>query len=361
MVNKELEKKVEEKTKELKLAYEKISQQQILLQQENKSLKSYLHHKTSSFKIIGSSKSLQQLLHMVDRIAPTNATVLLQGESGTGKELIAKRLHEMSQRKEGPYIMINCSALHENLLKSELFGHEKGAFTGAHMLKQGLVETAHLGTLFMDEIAEMGSGIQAKLLRFLQEGEFYRVGGKQALKVNVRVISATNKDLEKEVKEGRFREDLFYRLNTITLRVPPLRKRIEDIDLLLQHFLTSDGWGGSHVKTIHSNALELLKQYHWPGNIRELQNVMERLKILCDGNEITADDVKNHIRFPSNKRTEEPEEFSSVIALGELEKVHILKALSHFQGNKTQTARALGITIKTLYNKLSRYENVTTH
>jgi len=358
--NKELEHQVEEKTAELRAANEKIMQQQQLLKHENKSLKSFIDQKIPSLKIIGSSKPLMQLLSMVDKIAPTQATVLIQGESGTGKELIAHRLHDMSDRKNAPYVTINCGALHENLLKSELFGHEKGSFTGAHALKIGLVETAHGGTLFLDEIGEMGKEMQAKLLRFLQEGEFYRIGGKKPLKVNVRVLSATNKDLETEVKEGRFREDLYYRLNTITLRVPPLRKRLDDIDHLVDHFLKSDLWGESKVKKISSEAQELLKQYDWPGNIRELQNVLERLKILSDGDTITVEDMATHIKF-SNKAAVETSDYLSVTALYELEKSHILKTLEYFQGNKTKAANALGITIKTLYNKLSRYDNVVTH
>ncbi|MBI3018959.1 MAG: sigma-54-dependent Fis family transcriptional regulator, partial [Deltaproteobacteria bacterium] len=250
--------------------------------------------------------------------------------------------------------------LHENLLKSELFGHEKGSFTGAHALKIGLVETAHGGTLFLDEIGEMGKEMQAKLLRFLQEGEFYRVGGKKTLKVNVRVLSATNKDLELEVQEGRFREDLYYRLNTITLRVPPLRKRLEDIDHLVEYFLQADLWGESKVKKITPEAFELLRHYDWPGNIRELQNVVERLKILAEGDIITAEDIGTHIKFSSIAKTT-PSDFTAMVGLEELEKAHILKTLDYYQGNKTKAATALGITIKTLYNKLNRYDHLTTH
>ncbi len=359
--NKELESKVEEKTRELTEANEKILQHQTLLRQENKSLKSFINQKMPSYKIIGVSKPLKEVLNMADKIARTQATVIIQGESGTGKELIAKRLHEMSDRKNAPYVTINCGALHENLLKSELFGHEKGSFTGAHALKIGLVETANGGTLFLDEIGEMGKEMQAKLLRFLQEGEFYRVGGKKALKVNVRVLSATNRDLELEVQEGRFREDLYYRLNTITLRVPPLRKRVEDVEPLVQHFLEADLWGESKIKKITFEAMELLKQYEWPGNIRELQNVVERLKILSEGDEINPTDILNHIKF-STKVKEIAPDFDTIMALEELEKGHIIKTLEYFQGNKTKAATALGITIKTLYNKLSRYDdNVMTH
>ncbi|MEK7790222.1 MAG: sigma-54-dependent Fis family transcriptional regulator [Deltaproteobacteria bacterium] len=337
-----------------------LTHRHVYLEEENKNLKSLIGKKIPSTKIIGQSKSLKQLLNMIDRIAPTHVTILIQGESGTGKELIARRLHEKSSRAKGPYVAINCGTLNEHLLKSELFGHEKGAFTGAHMLKKGLVETAHGGTLFMDEIAETGKGIQAKLLRFLQDGEFYRVGGKTPLKVDVRIISATNKDLEKEVKEGQFREDLFFRLNTITLRVPPLRKRIEDIEPLLHYFLEPDPWSRIKGKKIHPDAIELLKQYDWPGNIRELQNTVERLKILSEGDEITTEDIRNHIKFTSPTKME-TETHGPILALEEIEKTHILRTLFFYEGNKTKTATALGITIKTLYNKLNRYESVVRH
>src|SRR3990167_6671796 len=239
-----LKHKIDEKTEELKKANEQILEQQKYLKQENKALKEMIT-KNEQIEIIGESSVLKSLISMVDKVAPTDATVLIQGESGTGKELIARQLHYKSERHSRPYVTINCGALQESLLISELFGHEKGSFTGAHTLKIGLVETANLGTLFLDEIGELGLGIQAKLLRFLQEGEIYRIGGKKPLNVDVRIISATNRDLEREVKEGRFREDLFYRLNTITLRMPPLRKRKEDIRSLVDYFLKHTKNGGA--------------------------------------------------------------------------------------------------------------------
>lgn len=348
-----LKQKIDEKTEELKKANEQILEQQRLLKQENKALKEIIT-KSEHVEIIGESSVLKSLLSMVDKVAPTDATVLIQGESGTGKELIARQLHMNSDRRSRPYVTINCGALQESLLTSELFGHEKGAFTGAHTLKIGLVETANLGTLFLDEIGELGLSIQAKLLRFLQEGEIFRVGGKRPLKVNVRIISATNKDLEKEVREGRFREDLFYRLNTITLRVPPLRKRKEDVEALVNYFLKSSKFGGTVIKQISPEAMEILKQYDWPGNIRELQNAVERMKILADSNIIALDDISYHIRFPKTRI--DSGEFSATMPLEDVEKGHILRTLDFFKGNKTKTAKALGITIKTLYNKLNRYE-----
>jgi two-component system response regulator HydG len=284
---------------------------------------------------------------------------LIQGESGTGKELIAQRLHLKSERADKPYVTVNCGALQESLLESELFGHEKGSFTGAIVQKIGLAEAADGGTLFLDEIGEMSLSIQAKLLRFLQEGEFYRIGGKKPLKVNVRVISATNRDLEQEVKEGRFREDLFYRLNTITLRMPSLRKRKEDLPALVEHFLKSSRYGGSAIRKIDPRVQEILQNYDWPGNIRELQNTIERMKILCENHEIRIEDIPFGIRSPKSSKAESGE-YEVGMPLDELEKNHILRALTYFQGNKTKTAQSLGITIKTLYNKLHRYGVIQT-
>ncbi|OFZ81546.1 MAG: sigma-54-dependent Fis family transcriptional regulator, partial [Bdellovibrionales bacterium RIFOXYD1_FULL_53_11] len=308
-------------------------------------------------EIITNSPAMMNLIGMVDKIAPTTATVLIQGESGTGKELVARRLHTKSERATGPYVTVNCGALQESLLESELFGHEKGSFTGAINQKLGLCETADGGTLFLDEIGEMSQAIQTKMLRFLQEGEFYRIGGKKPIKVDVRVISATNRDLELEVRESRFREDLYYRLNTITLRMLPLRKRKEDIALLVQHFLRHSRFGGAaqQIRRIDPRVMEVLGRYDWPGNIRELQNTIERLKILAENNEIRFDDIPFNIREPKQRAVKESDGYSPDMTLDDIEKSHILRALVSNQGNKTKAARTLGITIKTLYNKLHRY------
>lgn len=354
--NKRLQQAVEDKTLELRKAHERILDQQKLLQRENKALKNLVNQDNKTMEIVGNAPAIQNILTMVDKIAPTDATVLIQGESGTGKELIARRLHFRSLRAERPYVVVNCGALQESLLESELFGHEKGSFTGAVTQKMGLVETADGGTLFLDEIGELSAGIQAKLLRFLQDGEFYRIGGKKSLKVNLRVISATNRDLEQEVKAGRFREDLFYRLNTIAVRMPPLRKRKEDIPQLVDHFLKNSRFGGgSHqwIKRVDPRVYEALSNYDWPGNIRELQNTVERLKILSENNEIKLDDVPFSIRMPKTKA--ENSDYSVNLPLDEIERSHILRSLAFHQGNKTKTAHSLGITIKTLYNKLHRY------
>jgi two-component system response regulator HydG len=304
--------------------------------------------------IVFNSDIMRQLMKMIDRVAASNANILILGESGTGKELMAQTLHEKSQRRTKPFVAINCGALRENLLESELFGHEKGSFTGAYSRKIGLAEAANGGTLFLDEIGELAPGIQAKLLRFIQEGEIYRVGGKEPIKVDIRLISATNRNLEEEVSEGNFREDLYYRINTIALDVPPLRRRKEDIPALINHFLST----GHHSylnrgKVMDVDAMKAMLAYEWPGNIRELQNVCERLQILCDGQTITVNDLPENIRQP--EANNEIHEFDPSVPLSELERRYIIRALAHFHGNKTQAANALGITIKTLYNKLHEY------
>jgi transcriptional regulator with PAS, ATPase and Fis domain len=353
--NKKLQQAVEEKTLELRRAHERILEQQQMLKKENKALKTLVDQDNKSLEIVGKSPTILSVLTMVDKIAPTMATVLIQGESGTGKELIARRLHFRSDRSAGPYVIVNCGALQESLLESELFGHEKGSFTGASSLKMGLAETADGGSIFLDEIGEMSLGIQSKLLRFLQEGEFYRIGGKSPIKVDVRVVSATNKDLETEVRESRFREDLFYRLNTITLRMPPLRKRREDLSILVDFFLKSSRFGSSsqQIKRIDPRVMDVFANYSWPGNIRELQNTIERLKILAENNEIKLDDIPFNIRLP--KVRAESADFTLEMPLEEVEKHHILRTLAYNHGNKTKTAESLRITIKTLYNKLHRY------
>jgi two-component system response regulator HydG len=304
--------------------------------------------------IVYQSETMNQLMKIVDRVAPSNANILILGESGTGKELIAHAIHERSTRKNKAFVAINCGALRETLLESELFGHEKGSFTGAYTKKIGLAEAANGGTLFLDEIGELAPAIQAKLLRFLQEGEIYRVGGKDPIQVDVRVICATNRDLEKEVQIGNFREDLFYRINTIVTQVPPLRRRKEDIPSLVTHFLAQ----GNHNylnrgRQMDAEAMKVMMNYDWPGNIRELQNVCERLQILSEGHTIMINDLPEHIKTPEKK--DETGEYDPTITVAELEKRWILKALHHFDGNKTQAAQALGITIKTLYNKLHEY------
>jgi len=295
--------------------------------------------------------AMQSLLQMAAKIAATEVTALIQGESGTGKEVLAKYIHQHSRRANRPLVSINCGAIQETLLLSELFGHEKGAFTGAVIQKKGLTELADGGTLFLDEIGEMGLEAQAKLLRFLQEGEILRVGGKAPIKVDVRVLSATNKDLENQVKLGKFREDLFYRVNTVTLRLSPLRKRPNDVPLLVEKFLQSGT--RSQVHGINAKAMELLKRYPWPGNVRELQNTVERFKILVDNEIITENDIPFNVKNPESDT--DYFDGSSNFLLEQVEKRHILRVLAFFKGNKTKAANAMGITVKTLYNKLAQY------
>lgn len=352
--SKKLQTAVQEKTLELRRAQERILDQQKDLQKENKVLKTLVEAENRGQEFIGESPAIREILSMVDKVAPTQATILILGESGTGKELIAKRIHQKSARANDPYVTVNCAALQESLLESELFGHEKGSFTGAVSTKTGLCEVADGGTLFMDEIGEMSLSIQTKMLRFLQEGEFYRIGGKKPIKVSVRIISATNRELSEEVKAGRFREDLYYRLNTIAMKMPPLRARKDDIPMLCEHFLKHSRFGGTtHVKRIDPRVMEVFQNYAWPGNIRELQNTIERLKILAEGPEVKLEDVPFAIRAPKDASL--TGEFSVGTPLEEVEKGHILRTLSFNHGNKTKTAAALGITIKTLYNKLHRY------
>jgi two-component system response regulator HydG len=313
---------------------------------------SYLtHFKVEPKGFLTANENMRQLLQMADRIAPTEVAVLIQGESGTGKELIAKRIHERSLRRTRPIVSINCGAIQETLLLSELFGHEKGAFTGALYQKKGLVEVAQGGTLFLDEIGEMGLEAQAKMLRFLQDGEIYRVGGKAPIHVDCRIISATNKDLETQVKENKFREDLFYRINTVTLRMAPLRKRPEDIGLLFERFL-----GADKPLRIAPETMQKLKAYHWPGNVRELQNLVERFKILVDGDTVTDADLPPNIKQVGGQPQENSLPLDTFL-LEEIEKRHILRVLSHFKGNKTKAAGSMGITVKTLYNKLAQYDS----
>ncbi len=317
----------------------------------------------SGNQMIYRSESMNQLVKMIERVSPSQATVLILGESGTGKELVAKQIHEKSPRKNKPFVAINCGALRETLLESELFGHEKGSFTGAYTRKIGLAEIANGGTLFLDEIGELTPGIQSKLLRFLQEGEIYRVGGKDPIRVDVRVVSATNRDLETEVSKSIFREDLFYRINTITINTPALRRRKDDIPALIEYFLGQGKHGYlERGRQMSPDAMKLMIAYSWPGNIRELQNVCERLQILAEGHTIMVDDLPDQIRQPQAKTFNS--DYDPDVTLYEVEKSHILKALNYFKGNKTKAAHSLGITIKTLYNKLHMYgefENYSVH
>ena len=304
--------------------------------------------------IIGSSSPMIELLDMISYVAPTEATVLITGESGTGKELVAEALHQNSERNDGPFIKVNCAALAEGLLESELFGHEKGAFTGADKQRDGKFVQADGGTLFLDEIGETTPAMQVKLLRVLQEGELQRVGGENNLNVDVRIIAATNRDLEQEVETGAFREDLYYRLNVVTLLVPPLRERENDIEMLVNYFISifADK-NRRRVEAVTPSCLELLKAYPWPGNVRELENAIERGVILMRGEQLTEKSLPLAIqKFGSKPEVNRKTEPSS---LQDAEKALIIKTLQETDGNKSEAARRLGITRKTLQNKVQKY------
>jgi len=333
------------KLEELNIVIERAYEQR-KLRIENKLLQQELARRETPDDFIGKSPAHKKVLSMIEKIAPTDSTVLIMGESGTGKELVANHIWQKSRRSGRPFIALNCATFSENLMESELFGHEKGAFTSAYKIKYGLVESAHEGTLFLDEIAELPLALQAKLLRFLDSGEFRRVGGTKPFKADVRLIAATNKNLEDVMARGGFREDLYYRLNVLTILIPPLRERKEDIEPLANYFLRKyEAKVGRSIKGFSPGALDALRPYDWPGNIRELENVMERAVILCEGDVITARDLS----VPQKPDGGRPGQ------LQEMEREAVIKALEEAGGNQTKASRLLGIDRKTLYLKLKKY------
>nr|BCX00051.1 MAG: acetoacetate metabolism regulatory protein AtoC [Bacteroidota bacterium] len=349
---------------ELLLLVEKaLEKRRLMLEVQN--LRQQVQHRFSFENIIAYSDAMLAVIKKAKRVALTNATLLIEGESGTGKELLAKAIHQHSRRASGPYVAINCGALPESLLESELFGYRKGAFTGAVSDKPGLIEEADGGTLFLDEIGEMPLSVQVKLLRVLQEGEIRRVGDVQLRRVNVRVIAATNRDLGKLVEQGRFREDLYYRLNVIPIRIPPLRERKEDIPPLVKYFLAKFSEELRHpIKQITAEAMEALLRYDWPGNVRELENTIERCVILSQDDTIGLDDLPEWARAEGQpaahkRRGPEGEEGWGPICpewtLAELERWYILQTLRRYEYNQSQTARHLGIGRNTLWKKLKQY------
>jgi len=344
----------------LKLTIERASEH-AGLKEENRALKAHLRKDYDMANIIGRSPSMIKLLEMMSMIAPSEATVLITGESGTGKELIARSLHFNSPRREKSLVVVNCAAITETLLESELFGHEKGSFTGADKRREGRFKLADRGTIFLDEIGEMSPTMQAKLLRVLQEKEIQRVGGEETIHVDVRVIAATNRNMEAEVARGRFREDLFYRLNVMPLNVPPLRERREDIPLLAQHFMTK--FAEKNRKTVKGFvplAMDMLINYEWPGNVRELENAIERAVILLTGEHIAEQQLPLNIteKYPDLTEPTIPETrvTDGLRSLEEIEREAIMETLKASGGNKAETARRLGITRKTLHNKLKNYK-----
>jgi len=331
------------------------------LKAENEDLRARLQEDFDRPDIIGKSASMKSLMVMVAMVAPSEATVLITGESGTGKELIARSLHFNSARKDHPLVTVNCAALAESLLESELFGHEKGAFTGADRRREGRFMQADGGTIFLDEVGETSSRMQAKLLRVLQEKEIQRVGSEAVFHVNVRVVAATNRDLEEDVQAGRFREDLFYRLNVVNLTVPPLRDRQEDIPLLARHFLeTYARRNRKTVKGFVPLAMDMLLKYGWPGNVRELENAIERAVILLSGEHVTEKQlplriVREHPDHETAADAAMPDN-DGTRTLEDMEKEAIVTTLAATDGNKSEAARRLGISRKTLHNKLKAYE-----
>jgi two-component system NtrC family response regulator/two-component system response regulator HydG len=325
------------------------------LLQETQALRDRVRERFRFPNMVGESAELQSVFDVVKRAAPTRATVLILGESGTGKELIAQAIHEESPRRDKPFIRVNCAALTETLLESELFGHERGSFTGAMARREGRFELADGGTLFLDEIGEIPHSIQVKLLRALQQREFERVGGVQTLKVDVRMVAATNKDIAAEVKAGRFREDLYYRLNVVAVTLPPLRSRKGDIPSLVSHFIQkyTESYG-KEIGGLAPGTLNALLSHHWPGNVRELENVIERAVVLAVGTELTSDDLPATLRGP-RPMVDSPGKLIPGATMEEIEREAILKTLEMVDGSTSRAAEVLGISVRKVQYRLKEY------
>jgi len=326
------------------------------LEEENINLKERLDARFDFGDIIGRSPSMRELFETLSLVAPSDATILIQGESGTGKELVANAIHHNSPRKDHPFVKVNCAALPETLLENELFGHEKGAFTGATGPKKGRFQLADRGTLFLDEIAEMAPATQAKILRVLQEREFEPVGGTRTVQVDTRIISATNRNLEDDIAAGRFREDLYYRINVVMIKVPPLRNRSADIPILADYFLRQYAEKNHRsLKGFHPGAMDLLLRHAWPGNVRELENVIERAVIMARGDMVGPEHFPTSLQDPDAGESPREPVLASGRSLKEVEKEMILKTLEDMGGNRTRTAEMLGISRRTLQLKLKDY------
>ena len=341
------------KLAELEAVIEKAVQKQNL-ERGNVALQRDVDRLLPSDHFVGRSAKIRELLQMVKRVGDTDSTVLIRGESGVGKELIARAVHRTSRRNRQPFVVVDCAALHENLLQSELFGHEKGAYTGAIRLKHGLFEVADRGTIFLDEIAEITPALQVKLLRVLESGTFRRVGGTADIRVDVRVIAATNRALETMMKDGQFREDLFYRLNVFSLNIPPLRERREDIPLLVEHFIRNSSIVHKRQARVSEPAMEVILNYTWPGNVRELENVMERALILSDGGLVEPGHLPLGVRLERTLRHTQPDE--GLTTLEEVERRHILRVLEACKGHRQRAAQILGISERNLYRKLKEFQ-----
>jgi DNA-binding NtrC family response regulator len=324
------------------------------LKLENTILKSELERRQQVKNIVGTSPAFMAVLDICYKVAPTDSNVLLMGPSGSGKEVVANLLYKLSARKDKPFVALDCASIPENLLESELFGHERGAFTDAMVLKHGMVEVANNGTLFLDEIGEISLSIQPKLLRFLQSGEFRRIGGTQTMKSNVRVIAATNRNLKDAVRDGLFREDLLFRLNVITLTLPPLSDRKDDIPDLVEHFLQVKS-RGKDVKSFSESAIQKLVSYYWPGNVRELENVVERAIILTSGDVIDASDIMLDYAGTGEVEGKSSGEIAKM-SLSDMERIHIERVLKEQEYSKKKAAEILGISLRTLYTKIYDYQ-----
>jgi DNA-binding NtrC family response regulator len=331
-----------------------LERRQLLI--DNLVLRGTIDRLQGPFEMVGESEVFKKVLEIAAKVAPTESTVLIQGASGTGKELIATYIYQQSGRSTEPFVTLNCASIPDTLIESELFGHEKGAFTDARAMKQGIVEIANKGTLFLDEIGDISPIVQPKILRFIQSGEFRRVGGNTTLKADCRILSATNKNLADLVKEGKFRGDLLYRLNVITIDVPPLHSRKDDIPLLVASFL-EHRMKSRITKKIAPEALAILGEYDWPGNIRELENVIERAAILCRNDTIRPEDLSlpsTPLALPASPGGEG--KIGTTVPLKEIERMHIEGVLKNLRGNKAESAKVLGISLKTLYTKLQQYQ-----
>jgi len=322
---------------------------------EVKLLRHQVRHLGRFGRLVGNTRAMQEVYRLLELSAPSTAPVFIWGESGTGKELAARTIHDLSPRKQGPFVPINCAAIPETLLESEIFGHEKGAFTGATERRMGCFELADGGTIFLDEVAEMKVSTQAKFLRILQEGSFRRLGGAREIRIDVRVVAATNKDPAQTVQDGLLREDLYYRLNVFSVHLPPMRERREDLSLLIRSFIEEfKEKYGTAVRSVDAGALALLTRHDWPGNVRELRNVLERAVLVAQGNMVTSADLPPN--FPSQRPGPTPEINIPVgITIDAAEKALILTTLGRTNQNKTRAAEILGISLKTLHNKLARY------
>jgi DNA-binding NtrC family response regulator len=347
------------KKEEIKLVVQR-SLDHCRLLRENTKFREELKSKDEWSPLVGSSPAMLEVYKLVARVSESKSTVLLQGESGTGKELIARAIHGNSPRRDKPFVPVNCGALPDTLLESEMFGYEKGAFTGAVGTKTGLFESASGGTLFLDEVGELGQALQVKLLRVMQDHEVRRVGGTHSIKVDVRIIAATNRDLEQFVKEGKFRDDLFYRLNVVRITLPSLIERQEDIPMLAHYFLQKCATGTTTpVRGFHPDTMELLNRYRWPGNVRELENAIERAVSLSHGPLLTPDDLPAAIRqapIHAEAKPESPDVTEPVcLTLEEVEKRHLVRVLKETKGNKVKASKILGIDRRTLYRMAERF------